>query len=435
MDMRERNIVHLDLDTFFVSVERLRDSSLVGKPVVIGGLSDRGVVASCSYEARQYGVHSAMPMKLARNLCDDAIVIRGDSEMYTKYSRLVTDIIAEEAPLYEKASIDEHYIDISGMDRFFGCMQWTHELRQKIIRHTGLPISYGLSVNKTVSKIATGEAKPNGELEVVKSQVIPFLSPLSIRKIPMIGDKTYRLLRSMCIQTVRTLQEMPVEMMEKVLGKNGNEVWRRANGIDAAPVRPYSERKSISTERTFEKDSIDVVHMQELLVSMVERLAYDLRKKQKLTACITVKIRYSNFDTHTLQKHIPYTSFDHVLISTVKELFDRLYQRRILIRLIGVKLSHLVGGVQQLDLFEDTPEMIRLYLALDKLRNRYGKKSIRRAVGISNREKMKEEEDEEKQDKPLPGEIEQRSSWQVGGSTFKRLWKINRPDYLTGNAS
>ncbi|MEE9460744.1 MAG: DNA polymerase IV [Bacteroidales bacterium] len=433
--MRERNIVHLDLDTFFVSVERLRDSSLVGKPVVIGGLSDRGVVASCSYEARQYGVHSAMPMKLARNLCDDAIIIRGDSEMYTKYSRLVTDVIAEEAPLYEKASIDEHYIDISGMDRFFGCMQWTHELRQKIIRHTGLPISYGLSVNKTVSKIATGEAKPNGELEVVKSRVIPFLSPLSIRKIPMIGDKTYHLLRSMGIQTVRTLQDMPVEMMEKVLGKNGNEVWRRANGIDAAPVRPYSERKSISTERTFEKDSINVVHMQELLVSMVERLAYDLRKKQKLTACITVKIRYSNFDTHTLQKHIPYTSFDHVLISAAKELFDRLYKRRILIRLIGVKLSHLVGGVQQLDLFEDTPEMIRLYLALDKLRNRYGKKSIRRAVGISNREKMKEEEDESRPGRSLPEEIEQRASWQAGGSTFKRLWKINRPDYLTGNAS
>ena len=435
MDMRERNIVHLDLDTFFVSVERLMDSSLVGKPVLIGGLSDRAVVASCSYEARQYGVHSAMPMKLARNLCDDAIIIRGDGEMYTKYSRMVTDIIAEEAPLYEKASIDEHYIDISGMDRFFGCMKWTHELRQKIMTHTGLPISYGLSVNKTVSKIATGEAKPNGELEVVKSRVIPFLSPLSIRKIPMIGDKTYHLLRSMGIQTVRTLQEMPVEMMEKVLGKNGNEVWRRANGIDTAPIRPYSERKSISTERTFEKDSIDVVHMKELLVSMVERLAYDLRKKQKLTACITVKIRYSNFDTHTLQKHIPYTSFDHVLIAAAKELFDRLYQRRILIRLIGVKLSHLVGGVQQLDLFEDTPEMIRLYLALDKLRNHYGKKSIRRAVGISNREKMKEEEDEEKQGKPQPEEIDQRSSWQVGGSTFKRLWKINRPDYLTGHKS
>jgi DNA polymerase-4 len=373
-------------------------------------------------------------MKLARNLCDDAIIIRGDSEMYTKYSRLVTDVIAEEAPLYEKASIDEHYIDISGMDRFFGCMKWTQELRRKIIRHTGLPISYGLSVNKTVSKIATGEAKPNGELEVVKSRVIPFLSPLSIRKIPMIGDKTYHLLRSMGIQKIRTLQEMPVEMMEKVLGKNGNEVWRRANGIDAAPVRPYSERKSISTERTFEKDSIEVVHMKELLVSMVERLAYDLRKKQKLTACITVKIRYSNFDTHTLQKHISYTSFDHVLIEAAKELFDRLYQRRILIRLIGVKLSHLVGGVQQLNLFEDTPEMIRLYLALDKLRNRYGRKTVRRAVGISNREKMKEAEEEDaRPDRPLPEEINQRSSWHVGGSTFKRLWKINRPDYLTGH--
>jgi DNA polymerase-4 len=432
MDMRERNIVHLDLDTFFVSVERLMDSSLVGKPVLIGGLSDRAVVASCSYEARQYGVHSAMPMKLARNLCDDAIIIRGDGEMYTKYSRMVTDIIAEEAPLYEKASIDEHYIDISGMDRFFGCMKWTHELRQKIMTHTGLPISYGLSVNKTVSKIATGEAKPNGELEVVKSRVIPFLSPLSIRKIPMIGDKTYHLLRSMGIQKIRTLQEMPVEMMEKVLGKNGNEVWRRANGIDTAPIRPYSERKSISTERTFEKDSIDVVHMKELLVSMVERLAYDLRKKQKLTACITVKIRYTNFDTHTLQKHIPYTSFDHVLITAAKELFDRLYQRRILIRLIGVKLSHLVSGVQQLDLFEDTPEMIRLYLALDKLRNHYGKKSIRRAVGISSRE---ESMGAGVGVTHTPEEIDQRSSWQVGGSTFKRLWKINRPDYLTGHKS
>ena len=225
---------------------------------------------------------------------------------------------------------------------------------------------------------------------------------------------------------------MPVEMMEKVLGKNGHEIWKKANGIDTAPVKPYSEQKSMSTERTFEKDSIDVVHLKELLVSMVEKLAYQLRKKQKLTACITVKIRYSNFDTHTLQKRIPYTSLDHVLIGVAKELFDRLYKRRILIRLIGVRFSHLVGGVQQLDLFEDTPEMIRLYLALDKLRHRYGRKSVLRAVGISNREKMKEEE-EDAADKTLPEDIEQRASWQMGGSTFKRLWKINRPDYLTGN--
>lgn len=429
MDTRERNIVHLDLDTFFVSVERLKDKSLVGKPVLIGGMSDRAVVASCSYEARRYGVHSAMPMKMARNLCEDAIVIRGDMESYTKYSRMVTDIIAEASPLYEKASVDEHYIDITGMDRFFGCMKWTKELKDRIVCHTGLPVSYGLSVNKTVSKIAAGEAKPNGQLEVVRNRVIPFLSPLSIKKIPMIGDRTYQLLRSMGIQYIRTLQLMPVEMMEKVLGKNGHEVWKKAKGIDSSPVRPYSEQKSLSTERTFEKDSTDVVHLKELLVSMVEKLAWQLRKKQKLTACVTVKIRYSNFDTHTLQKRIPYTSLDHVLIATAKELFDRLYKRRILIRLIGVRFSHLVGGVQQLDLFEDTPEMIRLYLTLDKLRRRYGRKSVLRAVGISNRE----ENPHAPADDPLPEEIEQRASWQMGGSTFNRLWKVNRPDYLTGS--
>jgi DNA polymerase-4 len=382
MDVGARNIVHLDLDTFFVSVERLRDSSLNRKPVIIGGLSDRGVVASCSYEARKYGVHSAMPMKLARNMCNDAIIIRGDMELYTRYSRIVTDIIAEEAPLYEKASVDEHYIDITGMDRFFGCLRWSKELRQRIIRETGLPVSLGLSVNKTVSKIATGEAKPNGELQVTRNEVIPFLSPLSIRKIPMIGEKTYHLLRSMGIQTIHTLRLIPVEMMEKVLGKNGIDVWKKANGVDSAPVKPYNEQKSISTERTFQKDTIDIIYLRELLVTMVEKLAYELRHKEKLTSCVTVKIRYSNFDTHTLQKHIPYTSFDHILIETAKDLFSRLYKRRMLIRLIGVRFSHLVSGVQQLNMFEDTPEMVRLYLTLDSLRNRFGKESVRRAVGI-----------------------------------------------------
>jgi DNA polymerase-4 len=380
----DRNIVHMDLDTFFVSVERLQNSKLRGIPVIIGGGSDRGVVASCSYEARSFGVHSAMPMKLARSLCSEAVVIRGDMELYSKYSGMVTDIIAEDAPVYEKASIDEHYIDITGMDRFFGSQKWTHELRQKIIRETGLPISCGLSVNKTVSKIATGEAKPNGEIEVGTQLIKPFLSPLSIRKIPMVGQQTYHLLRSMGIVTIGTLSEIPQEMMEKVLGKNGIEIWKKANGIDHTPVVQYSERKSISTERTFEKDSTDVLRMRELLAVMVEKLCYELRSKQRLTSCITVKIRYSNFDTHTLQKRIPYTSFDHVLIPMAKELFERIYQRRMLIRLVGVRFSHLVQGSQQLNMFEDTPEMVNLYLAVDRMRNRYGKDAVGRAVGISS---------------------------------------------------
>jgi DNA polymerase-4 len=378
----DRNIVHMDLDTFFVSVERLQNSKLKGIPVIIGGGSDRGVVASCSYEARSFGVHSAMPMKLARSLCSEAVVIRGDMELYSRYSGMVTDIIAENAPVYEKASIDEHYIDITGMDRFFGSQKWTHELRQRIIRETGLPISCGLSVNKTVSKIATGEAKPNGEIEVGTQLIKPFLSPLSIRKIPMVGQQTYNLLRSMGIVTIGTLSEIPQEMMEKVLGKNGIEIWKKANGIDHTPVVQYSERKSISTERTFEKDSTDMVRMRELLAVMVEKLCYELRSKQRLTSCITVKIRYSNFDTHTLQKRIPYTSFDHVLIPMAKELFQKIYQRRMLIRLVGVRFSHLVQGSQQLNMFEDTPEMVNLYLAVDRMRNRYGKDAVGRAVGM-----------------------------------------------------
>ena len=382
MEIKNRNIVHFDLDTFFVSVERLHNSVLTGKPVIIGGTSDRGVVASCSYEARKFGVSSAMPMKLARRLCEQAFFIRGDMEMYSKYSKIVTEIIAEKAPLFEKESIDEHYIDITGMDRFFGSMKWSKELRKSIIDNTGLPISFGLSVNKTVSKIATGEAKPNGELYIPGNEVNPFMFPLSIKKIPMIGNKTYQLLRSMGIITIKTLSSIPVEMMEKVMGKNGIVIWKKANGIDSTPVTPYSERKSISTEKTFDKDTIDVIRLRNILISMVEKIAFELRKKQKLTACVTVKIRYSNFDTHTLQRHIPYSSFDHELISVALDLFKQLYARRMLVRLIGVKFSHLVQGVQQLDLFEDTPEMTNLYLAMDRIRNRYGRRAVGRAISF-----------------------------------------------------
>jgi len=388
----DRSILHLDLDTFFVSVERLRNSRLTGKPVIIGGTSDRSVVSSCSYEARKFGVSSAMPVRMARIMCPDAIIIRGDMEAYSNYSNMVTDIIAEKSPLYEKSSIDEHYVDITGMDRFYGCYTWSHELRQHIIKETGLPISIGLSINKTVSKIATGEAKPNGEIEVGKEKVLPFLDPLSIVKIPMIGQKTYHVLRSMGIATIYTLRNIPAEMLEKLMGKNGIEVWKRANGIDSTPVISYSEQKSIGTEHTFEKDTTDVARLNQILVSMVEKIAYDLRKQEKLASCVTVKIRYSNFDTHTLQKRIPYTSFDHVITDIAKELFERLYQRRMLIRLIGVRLSHLVRGVQQLDMFDDTPEKVSLYMAMDRIRRRFGRDAVRRAAGVMTSSEREEKE-------------------------------------------
>lgn len=377
----ERTVVHMDLDSFFVSVSRLEHPALVGKPVIVGGSSDRGVVAACSYEARAYGVHSAMPIRMAKRLCPDAIIVRGDYERYSYYSGMVTDIIHEKVPLYEKSSIDEFYIDLSGMDRFYGCYSFATELRQKIMRETALPISFGLSQNKTVSKVATGEAKPNGQLKIDHGTEKPFLAPLPVSKIPGAGEKTTAMLRSMGVEKIVTLQEMPVKLMERVMGENGIVLWKKANGIDNSPVEPYNERKSISTEDTFDTDTIDVTFLKALLVKMVEKLAFQLRTEHKLTACVTVKIRYSNFDTHTTQCRIPYTSNDHTLIARAKELFDKLYERRMLVRLLGVRFSHLVGGGHQINLFEDSEEIINLYQAMDKMRQKFGDGAVQRAIG------------------------------------------------------
>lgn len=371
-----KNILHLDLDTFFVSVERLLDSRLKDKPILVGGLSDRGVVAACSYETRGYGIHSGMPMKMAKELCPEAIRIKGNAGTYSKHSDLVTEIIKEYVPLFEKSSIDEFYADLSGMDRFFGSYKYASELRQKIIKETGLPISFGLSANKVVSKVATGQAKPNNQLKIDFGLEKTFLAPLSIKKIPMVGDKTYQTLRNLGLRQIRTVQEMPMDVMQRVLGKNGTVIWKRANGIDNTPVIPFWERKSISNERTFDKDTIDVVKLRGLLIAMTENLAYQLRRGEKLTACIAVKIRYSDFNTYSKQMRIPYTSADHILIPKILELFKVLYNRRLLVRLIGIRFSHLVSGNYQINMFEDTEEALNLYRAMDTIRNRYGDKSV-----------------------------------------------------------
>ncbi len=352
---------------------------------MIGGTSDRGVVAACSYEARKFGVHSAMPMKLAKQLCPEAIVIRGNSGIYSKYSNLVTDIIKEDSPIYEKSSIDEFYIDASGMDRFFGTYQWASELRQRIIRETGLPISFGLSQNKTVSKIGTGQAKPNNQIFVEEGTEKPFLAPLSVRKIPMVGEKTYIQLHQLGLRKIRTVQDMEVELMESAFGKNGIMIWKKANGIDSSPVQPYQERKSISIERTFEKDTTDVHKLKSIVMAMGENLAYQLRSGDKLSACVTLKVRYSDFNTYTKQMKIPYTSSDQTIIDTVKELFEKLFDRRLLVRLVGVRLSHLVNGNHQIHLFEDSEKIIRLYGAMDKLRNRYGQDAVKRLSSIDSK--------------------------------------------------
>lgn len=378
-------IVHIDLDTFFVSCERLLDSSLNNRPVLVGGTTGRGVVAACSYEARTYGVHSAMPMKMAQQLCPEAVIIRGNSSIYSKFSNNITDIIKEVSPIYEKSSIDEFYIDISGMDKFFGCYKWAQELRQRITNETGLPISFGLSINKTVSKVGTNEAKPNNHINIPKGSEKNFLAPLPIKKIPMVGDKTNKMLLSMGVKYIKTIQEMPIELMDRVMGKNGVSLWKKAQGIDNAPVEPYHERKSISSSLTLERDTINVNALKSIIISMAEKLAFYLRNGNKLTSCVTVTIRYSDFDTRTRQKRIPYTSLDHTLIQTVTEIFDQLYDRRVLVRLVGVRYSHLVSGTYQMRLFEDNFEYIKLYQAMDKIRNRYGQNAIRRGVTMGTR--------------------------------------------------
>ncbi|MBZ9631363.1 DNA polymerase IV [Salegentibacter sp. LM13S] len=383
--MKNKSILHLDLDAFFVSVERKQNSELENKPLIVGGMGDRGVVAACSYETRKFGVHSGMAMKVARQLCPQATVIKGNASTYTKHSHEVTEIIKSQVPSFEKASVDEFYADLSGMDKFFGINQFARELRQTIIKESGLPISFGLSQNKVVSKIATGEAKPNAEIVIPQGNEKIFLAPLSVNKIPMVGNKTFQKLLNLGVREIKTIQEMPVEMLESVLGKSGRTIWKRANGLDDSPIIPYHERKSISTERTFGRDTIDMVRLHATLVAMAESLAYQLRRGSKLTSVVSVKIRYSDYQTHSKQVKISYTSADHILIPKVEMLFKQLYSRRLLIRLIGVKFSGLVGGNYQINLFDDSEEMLNLYNSIDKIKERYGEHSVMRAVTLGTK--------------------------------------------------
>jgi len=378
----QRTIAHLDLDSFFVSVECLHDKSLLGKPVLIGADSDRGVVASCSYEARKVGIRSAMPMRMAKQLCPEAIILRGNSGEYMDKSDEVTEIIREKVPLFEKTSVDEFYVDFTGTEKFFGAMMLATELRQRITAKTGLPNSFGLSINKTVSKVATNTAKPNGQFQVERGTEKPFLAPMSIEAIPGVGDKTAHLLRSMGVMKVQTMQELPIDLMQRLLGEHGPVLWRKANGIDDSPVIPWHERKSISTERTFARDTIDVVKLKGMLTAMAESLAFQLRKGDKLTSCVAVKIRYADMNTHMRQLRIPYTACDHKILPLVHDLFRLLYDRRQRIRLVGVRFSHLVGGGHQMDAFTDTEEAMGLYQAMDKIRKRFGDRTVMRAAGM-----------------------------------------------------
>lgn len=382
-EKKDRTIAHMDLDAFFVSVEVKKNTALSGKPLIIGGQSQRGVVASCSYEARRAGVHSAMPIRMAKRLCPNALFIKGDMESYAKESALVTEVIADQAPLFEKASIDEFYLDLTGMDRYFGCYTWTKELRKKIIAETGLPISSGVSINKLISKVSTDEVKPNGIIQIEKGKETAFLHPLPVKKLPGVGQVTQRQLLQMGVKTIRTLSELPRELLEGTFGRHGQSLWEKSRGIDHRPIVPYRKQKSMSKETTLREDTLDIRFIESKLISMTEKLAYDLRKQKKLCGCISVKVRYADFNTYTKQKHITYTSLDRPLIDQAKALFDQLFQQRKMIRLIGVRFSKLVDGAPQVSLFDNYRQEIPLLKTMDEIRDRFGKYSIQRADGFT----------------------------------------------------
>jgi len=378
-------IAHFDLDSFFVSVEIRNNPSLKGKPVLVGGY-ERGVVAACSYEARKYGIHSAMPMKKAMQLCPHAIVTNSSRDQYSKYSRWVTEIIASKVPRFEKASIDEFYIDLTGMDKFFGTSKYARELRQHIMDETGLPISGGLSFARFISKMATNEAKPNGFLEIAHGKEKEFLWPLAIEKINGVGKQTEQHLKSFGIYTIEDIAKTPLEHLEKIAGKWGESLWHKAHGRGSTEIITDWEQKSMSHENTFDKDYTDIEFLHKELVRLTEKTAFGLREDQKMTGCVTVKIRYSDFETTSRQETVDYTALDDVLIAKAKDLFNKTWQKGRPVRLLGVRFSHMIPISMQMSLFENNIEKLNLYKAVDDIKERFGSKSVTKAV-ISQQKK------------------------------------------------
>jgi DNA polymerase-4 len=386
MQAPQRYIAHFDLDSFFVSVEMLQDPSLLGKAVVVGGSRDRGVVTTCSYEARKFGARSAMPMRKAMELCPHAIIVKSSYGEYAKYSAWVTNIISANAPLYEKASIDEFYIDLTGMDTFFNPLEWTIRLRQTIMDETGLPISFGLATNKLVAKIATDEAKPNGYLFVTPGKEKEFLAPLPVEKLGGVGKKSHQTLLALGIHTIGDILHVDPVLLERSLGKWGTQLIRQANGKSDSVVSPHRESKSISAENTFEENTSNLDILLAQLVGQAERVAYELRQEKKFATCVAIKFRNANFETSTRQITIPATIADSDIIKAATDLFTKLYVPGTLVRLLGVRLAGLTDTGAQTNLFDNKTEQNALYEAIDAVKNKFGKSVLRKARTIKKPE-------------------------------------------------
>lgn len=378
----ERAILHLDLDAFFVEAELLDKPGLRGRPVIVGG-GERGVVASCSYEARAKGVRSAMPISQALRLCPEAAILPGTRGLYSGLSRQVTGIIADSVPLFEKASIDEFYADLSGMERHFGCWAVAQRLRRRIQSETGLPISMCLAVNKTTAKIGVGEAKPNGELCIYPGEEKSFLAPLTISAIPSVGRQTEQKLLRRGISTIGQLADADPAMLSAVFGKQGPVLWAKANGLYDSPVVPWREAKSLSTERTFDTDIADERELGDRLLGLCSRLGFELREEGRLCGNVAVKIRYADFSTYMRQRALPEpTQADSALWDTARQLFGELWRPGHAVRLLGVRFGDLRFGTANPDLFGSVERERRLMEKIDAIRQKHGPDAIERAAAL-----------------------------------------------------
>ena len=377
-------IAHLDFDAFFAAVEENRDPSLKGKPVIVGG-GERGVVATANYVARQFGVHSAMPLRTARRLCPHGVYLIGHHKLYQEYSRRLMDMLEGYSPLVEQMSLDEAYLDLTGTEKLFGPPTYTARLIQKrVADELQLSISVGLATNKLVAKVASDYRKPGGFTVVPPGKEAAFLAPLPVEKLPGVGPALLEQLRDRGVVTVGDLARVPAYLLRLSFGEWGELLAHRARGDDPRRVSPREEVKSISREHTFEEDVSDVSLLESTLVSLTEDVCRRLRRKRLEARTVTVKIRYSDFVTHTCSHTLSRPlDVDEVFFREVLSLFRQGRRRRYHLRLLGVGVSNLVPRAWQDDLFDQELPLLReLDLKLDAIRNKYGTHAIRRGAAL-----------------------------------------------------
>lgn len=395
VSVMERRILHIDMDAFFAAVEQARNPALRGKPVIVDGEKGdaRGVVCTASYEARPFGVRSAMPLAEARRLCPHGIFMRGDFAAYREASLKVRAVLDTVSPLVEIASIDEAYIDVSGSQRLFGGDdEIAGQIKEGILAETGLTCTIAISPNKLVSKVASDEAKPDGYIRIGAGAEAAFLRPLAIRKLRGVGPRTCEVLESLGITTIGGLADMPESKLIALFGPAGYGLRRAARGISTSEVVPESVPKSISRETTFEKDLLDWPHLERILTYLTEKAAFSLREHGMESRRVTLKVRYSDFHTSTFAQTLAQpTCLDCHILQALESLIPKAKSRRDPVRLIGVALTVLSFGQHQLGLFDPAGEKWERALAsVDALRQRHGFEMVRlgKSVGpMANRSK------------------------------------------------